>query len=81
MCIGETGNIKLYFYRFCYQNSKASILGINIDNKLNFDNHTRKMYKKSGQKLKTLTRILQLLNKDKKIHFNAKIKSSFSYCL
>ena len=30
---------------------KTAILGITIDNKLNIDSHTRKMCKKSGQKL------------------------------
>ena len=65
-----------------YKSSKEEvILGITIDNKLNFDSHIRKMCKKSGQKLNALSRITTFLKKDKKsIIFDAMIKSQFSYC-
>ena len=83
MCIGRDGENETFTYKdVCYKNSKEEvILGITIDNKLNFDSHIRKMCKKSGKKLKALPRISNFLNKDqKRIIFNAKIKSQFSYC-
>ena len=52
------------------------ILGMTIDNKLNFNGHVRKICKKSGQKLNAFLRILTFLNKDKKrIVFDVMIKS------
>ena len=54
---------------------------ITIGNKVNFDSHIRNMCKKSGQKLNALSRISTFLNKDqKRIIFNAMIKSQFIYC-
>ena len=39
----------------CHNTSKEKvILGITINNKLNFDSHIRKIFEKSGQKLDTL---------------------------
>ena len=83
MCIGTDGENEAYAFKdVCYKSSKEEvILGINIDNKLNFDSHMRKMCKKSGQKLNALSRITTFLNKDQKsIIFNAMIMSQFSYC-
>ena len=83
MCIGKDGENETFTFKdVCYRSSKEEvILGITIDNKLNFDSHIRKMCKKSGQKFNALSRITAFLNKDKKsIIFNAMIKSQFSYC-
>ena len=64
MCIGRDGGNKTFtFKNACYKNSKEEvILGITIDNKLNFDSHIRKVSKKSGQKLNALSRISTFLN-------------------
>ena len=83
MCIGRDGENETFIFNdICYENSKeGDILEITINNKLNFDNHIRKMYKKSGLKLYALSRISAFLNKDqKRIIFNAMIKSQFLYC-
>ena len=54
----------------CYKNNKEEIiLGITIENKLNFDSHIRNMCKNSGQKLNALSRISVFLNKDQKRAF------------
>ena len=67
----------------CYKNNKEEIiLGITIENKLNFDSHIRNMCKNSGQKLNALSRILLFLNKDQKRSIlNVMMKSQFSYSL
>ena len=83
MCIGRYVENETFTSKdVCYKNSKEEvILGITIDNKLNFDSHRKNMCKKTGQKLNALSRISTFLNKDqKKIIFNAMIKSQFSYC-
>ena len=83
MCIGrEVENETFTLRDICYKNSyEEVILGITIDNKLNFDSHMRKMCKNSGQKLNALSRISTFLHKDQKsITFNAMIKCQFSYC-
>ena len=71
MCIGRDGEHETFTFKdVCYENSKEEvILGTTINNKLNFDSHIRKMCKKSGQKLNVLSRMLTVLNKDKKDHF------------
>ena len=56
MCIGrEVENETFTLRDISYKNSyEEVILGITIDNKLNFDSHMRKMCKNSGQKLNAL---------------------------
>ena len=71
MCIGRDGENETFTFKdVCHKNSKEElILGITIDNKLNFDSHIRKMC------------ISTFLKKDqKRIIFNAMIKPQFSYC-
>ena len=83
MCIGRDVESKTFTFKdVCFKNSKEEIiLGITIDNKLNFDSHIKNMCKKTGQKLNALSRMSIFLNKDKKkIIFNVIIKSQFSYC-
>ena len=54
------------FKDVCYKNRKEEvILGITIDNKLNFDSHIRSMCKKSGYKLNAFSRLSTFLNKYK----------------
>ena len=64
------------------KNSKEEkILGSIIDNKLRFKIHVKNLYKKASQKIWALSRLINYLNNsEKKMIFNALIKSQFSYC-
>ena len=71
--------------RFCGEVLEASqietVLGIQIDNKLNFENHIKSLCIKASQKLGALQRFSNLLDAQKKnLLFNSIIKSQFSYC-
>ena len=58
-----------------------TVLGIQIDNKLNFENHIKSLCSKASQKLGALQRFSNLLDAQKKnLLFNSIIKSQFSYC-
>ena len=60
---------------------EVEILGIKIDNNLNFNNHINLISRKAGQKLSTLLRISSNLNmKQKKLLYKSVIKSQFNYC-
>ena len=59
---------------------EEKILGVIIDDDLKFDPHIRSMCKKAAQKLEVLNRISSSLDPEKKLVFNAVIKSHFSYC-
>ena len=64
------------------ESSKAEkLLGILIDNKLNFDKHVSSLCVKAGQKLHALSRISSFMNiKKRKLIMNAFITSQFGYC-
>ena len=82
--LAETQKNETFAFKdVCYKNSIQEVsLEITIDNNVNSDSHIRNMCKKSGQKLNAISRISTFLNKDqKRIVFNAMIKSQFSYCL
>ena len=71
--------------RFCEEAPEASqietVLRIQIDNKLNFENHITTLCSKASQKLGALQRFSNLLDVRKKnILFNTIIKSQFCYC-
>ena len=71
--------------RFCGEDLVASeleiVLGIQIDSKLNFENHIESLCNKASQKLGTLQRISNMLDTQKKnLLFNSIIKSQFSCC-
>ena len=70
MCIGrDVENQTFTFKDMCYKNSKERVvLGITVDNKLNFDSYITNMSKKSVQKSNALSRISALLNKIEKDH-------------
>ena len=54
MCLGKNldDNEMLNFNNLTMKNSKeVEILGIKIDNNLNFNNHIKSIYRKAGQKL------------------------------
>ena len=62
-------------------NKLETVLGIRIDNKLNFENHIKFLCSKASQKLGALQRISNLLDTQKKsLLLNSIIKSQFSYC-
>ena len=59
----------------------VKLLGVIIDNKLNFEEHVTKLCKKANQKLHALARIAKYLNKDKlRVLMKAFIDSQFNYC-
>ena len=83
MCIGKDSAGDLL--RCCGEDLVASeletVLGIQIDNKLNFENHIKSLCNKASQKLGALQRISNMLDRQKKnLLFNSIIKSQFSYC-
>ena len=83
MCLGKNldDNEVLNFNEFTIKSSKEEeILGIKIDNNLNFSNHIKSICRKRGQKLSTLPRIYSDFNtRQKNLLYKSMIKSqSFS---
>ena len=61
--------------------SSVKLLGIVIDNKLNFNEHVTKMCKKAIKKLHALSRIANYMTSKKlKLVMRAFIESEFGYC-
>ena len=61
--------------------SCENILGVNFDNKLNFNTHITKLCKKAGHKLHALARVSNFMSvNQKRVIMNAFIYSQFSYC-
>ena len=59
----------------------VKLLGIKLDNKLDFNDHIINICKKANSKLHALARVSNLMNKDKlRILMKAFIESQFSYC-
>ena len=83
MCLGNnTENETFLFHNILMENSKEQkILGVIIDNKLNFKSHISELCKKASQKIAALSRLSSYLhNSEKKLIFNSIIKSQSSYC-
>ena len=83
MCLGKNldDNEMLNLNNLTIKNSKErEILGIKIDNSLNFNNHIKSICRKAGQKLSALLRISSNLNMRQKELYKSMIKSQFSYC-
>ena len=60
---------------------RVKLLGIYIDNRLNFDYQISQLYKKAGEKLHALTRVFKYMNiSQRKLIANAFKMSRFSYC-
>ena len=83
MCLGKDSASDLL--RFCGEDLVSSelesVLGLQVDNKLNFENHIKSLCNKASQKLRALQRISNMLDAQKKnLLFNSIIKSQFSYC-
>ena len=72
MCLGKNldDNEVLNFNELTVKSSKeVEILGIKIDNNLNFNNHIKSICRKAGQKLSALLRISSNLStKQKKLY-------------
>ena len=82
MCLGKnTENETFIFKDAIMNNSKGEkILGV-IDNRLTFSSHIRELCKKASEKISALSRISnQLDDSEKKLLFNAVVKSQFNYC-
>ena len=61
--------------------NQVKLLGITVDNKLNFNEHVNQLCKKAGQKLHALARIAKYLDTKKlKILMKTFIESQFNYC-
>ena len=59
----------------------VTLLGVVIDNKLDFSNHVKLLLKRGNQKLHGLARISKYVSTDKlKLIMNTFIKSQFNYC-
>ena len=78
----DTENETFIFNNFIFNNSNVEkILGITIDNKLNFKNHIKILCRKTTQKIGALSRLLNhLSDSQKRLIFNSIIKSQFNYC-
>ena len=77
MCLGKNRKRNILM-----ENSKEQkIIGVIIDNKLNFKSHISELCKKASQKIAALSRLSSCLpNSEKKLIFNSVIASQFSYC-
>ena len=76
--------MKMFFYcdSLTLKNSnEEETLGLTIDRKLTFHQHTKKMCRKAGQKFSALLRLSPYLDKNKrKIMYTTMVKSQFNYC-
>ena len=60
---------------------EVEILGIKIDNNLNFNNHIKSICREAGQTLSALLRISSnIIMRQKKLIYKSMIKSQFNYC-
>lgn len=61
--------------------SSVTLLGVEIDNELNFNNHISTICKKAGNKLNAIGRIQNFLRqKEKELLINTFVYSNFNYC-
>ena len=61
--------------------SRVKLLGIHIDNRLNFDYHVSQLCKKASKKLHALAAIFKYVETSKRrVLVNSFITSQFSYC-
>ena len=61
--------------------SSVKLLGVHIDDKLNFNHHVNKLCKSSGNQLNALTRLKSFLSlKERTVLVNSFIYSNFDYC-
>ena len=61
--------------------TSVTLLGVKIDNKLNFNEHISTICKKSGNKINAISRIQGFLDqKEKEVLINTFVYSNFNYC-
>ena len=59
----------------------VKLLGVHIDDKLNFNEHINKICKSAGNQLNALIRLKSFLGlKEKEVVVNSFIYSNFNYC-
>ena len=83
MCLGkDTGNETFIFKGLVMKNSKEQkILGVMIDNKLNFKSHIKNLCKKALPEIGALSRLSNHPNdSQKRLVLNSIVKFQFSYC-
>ena len=82
LIVANTNNVSVTMGSETIQASNSvKLLGVNIDNELNFNTHISNLCKKGNQKLHALARISKYLSKDKlKIIMKTFIISQFNYC-
>ena len=69
------GDVKIW------EKNSVKLLGLTVDNNLNFDTHLTDLCQKAGSKLSALTRVFRFLNLDKRrILIKAFFESQFKYC-
>ena len=74
LCIDIDGNV-------IKASKSVKLLGIIIDNKLNFDSHIKEMCKKASRNISALRRLFfQIPFENGKILFNTFFESTFGYC-
>ena len=78
----SSSKVSICVNNYNIENSKCEkLLGIKIDNKLNFNTDVDEICKKAGQKLNTLSRVTTFMDLSKRrILRNAFFISQFSYC-
>ena len=63
-------------------NLSVKLLGVHIDDRLNFNEHINKICKSAGNQLNALIRLKSFLGlKEKEVLVNNFIYSNFNYCL
>ena len=64
-----------------WEDNEVKLLGVTIDNRLNFDTHINNICKKANQKLSVLSRMRHILNfQQKRIVFKSFFEAQFKYC-
>ena len=62
--------------------NSLKLLGVEINNKFNFNNHISNICKKAGNEINVISRIQSFLGqKEKKALVNTFVYSNFNYCL
>ena len=83
MCLGYNNESETFlFHNILMENSKEQkIVGVTIENKLNFKSYISELCKKASQKIAALSRLFSYLNNsEKRLISNLIIKSEFRYC-
>ena len=82
LLLNSNNNLSIKVDEFLIGNSKnEKLLGITLDNDLNFNEHVNKLCKKASQKLHALGRISKYMNIDQRRKImTAFIHSQFGYC-